>query len=306
VTAEGKSVVFTKLEGVHYKTTVSKQGPSPSLGVTIPPELMISMKLSQGMQCEWTAEGNSLILTPLESFHRTVKLNFVDSVRNFPFNVNVTIPKELAKSNNLAKVMLMQWSVEGEDKFSLKPVESKSPNVVKLRYDITNNSHHVGIPTKIVKSAGLVKGMYGTWIDGTDKLLLEVSKRKAELGAEDTSFINQTKIQAIDNSHIIVIPDEISKKLHLRPGTRGEWFADGEKLSLELRDDYPYILRVMQKNTATSNGVYRSYGEEVSLHIPNAISEAIGLNKNTEVGFRIDDEGRLVITPKPGLPKNLD
>ncbi|NYZ76490.1 hypothetical protein H0N98_04530 [Candidatus Micrarchaeota archaeon] len=280
-TAEGKSAVFTPLEGVHYRAMVLKLG--TSFGVTIPTELMISMKLKQDMQCEWTVEGNSLLLTPLESFHRTVKLGFVNGL-------DVTVPKELVRLKKLTKGMVMQWSVEGESKLSLKPTESASPNTVKLRYSNINNEYSVGIPTKIVNSAGLVRGMCCTWTGETDKLILEVHGGKAELGAEDMSFIDQTKIiQAGGSSHIIVIPNSMSKSLHLKPGMRGEWFADGEKMSLKMAEDYPGISKIMQR--------VRDYGEQLSSAIPKNIAQKVGFKAGNVTTFRINEDGKLLITP---------
>jgi bifunctional DNA-binding transcriptional regulator/antitoxin component of YhaV-PrlF toxin-antitoxin module len=207
-----------------------------SFSINFPTEVADTMGLKGGRQVAWTAEGKSIILTPLEGIHYSVEVRKQGGEKHPEFSI--ALPAELVISMKWKPQIYMDWSVEGE-KLELKPAEGAPRDATKLQLHKYDETYSIDIPTRLFEHR------------------------------------------------------------HLKPGMRGEWFADGEKLIVELKDDYPDITRISQPYGRYVGGVYVS--------IPKNLTDTVGLKKGMEVGFRINEKGQLVITPKKSeLLKRLD
>jgi hypothetical protein len=213
-----------------------KEGRPDNFSINVPREVADTMGLRGGKQVTWTAEGKSIILTPLEGIHYPVEI-VKESGKKHPGS-SITLPAELVISMKWKPHTYIDWLAEGE-KLELKQAEGAPRDVSKLQFLRDNESYFIDIPMRV------------------------------------------------------------SEHRHLKSGMRGECFADGEKLIMELKDYYPDITWIHQQ--------HGPYVDQVSVSIPKNLTDMVGMKKGMELGFRINEKGQLVITPMiPELPKRLD
>jgi bifunctional DNA-binding transcriptional regulator/antitoxin component of YhaV-PrlF toxin-antitoxin module len=200
---------------------ITSQGPG-TLTLCFPEEVADKMGLRGGVQGAWAKEGESLILTPLEGVHYPVKIS------RESLSLSATIPQEMVLSMKLEQGMRMELSHEGE-KIEVKEAEGAPRRTRRIR------------------------------------------------------FLKES------NNFRITIPERIAQNMNLNVDRHGEWFSDGEKLSLELVDNAPFIMKIQQK--------WYPYTTNANSIIPQELADSLGLEKDMRVSFRINDKGQLVISP---------
>jgi hypothetical protein len=208
---------------------------------------------------------------------------------NRPGNFSIDFPKEVADAMKLNGGRQAAWTRD-EKSLVLTPLEGiHYPVEVIMRSSGNHTYFSMALPEELLISMKWKPEMYLEWLEG----------EKLELKPAEGAPRDATKLQRYSGTYRIDIPTRVYEHRHLKQKMRGEWFADGEKLSVELRDDYPHITKISEK--------YRPYSDDIYSHIPKDISEALGLKKYMSLSFRINEKGQLVITPRRSeLPKRLD
>ncbi|NYZ79267.1 hypothetical protein H0N99_03915 [Candidatus Micrarchaeota archaeon] len=193
-----------------------------------------------------------------------------------PCSLLINFPKEVVDAMGLEGGKHTVWTEMGKSAV-ITPLEGVHYRAMVLK--LGNTSFGVTIPTELITSMKLKRGDYLQW-SFKDGLIESKPVEKASM--------NATRIQKSRKTYLIVIPQETSENAHLKIGMNGEWFADGERMYLKMADDYPRIHRLMEKA--------RKYDEEVSSVIPKDIAQKIGLKAKTVVGFKINEDGKLLVT----------
>jgi antitoxin component of MazEF toxin-antitoxin module len=196
--------------------------------------------------------------------------------RTGPYSLTVNFPNEVVDAMGLEGGKHTAWTKMGKSAV-ITPLEGVHYNATLIK---NGTSAVVVVPPELMTSMKLKRGNYLQWSyrDGV------IESKPVEKAA-----MNAMKIHEMGGSHVVDIPAKIFENAHLKIGMKGEWFADGEKMYLKMAEDYPRIRQLME--TA------RKYSDQVSSVIPNSIAQKIGLKVKTIVGFRINEEGKLLVTP---------
>jgi hypothetical protein len=193
----------------------------------------------------------------------------------------ITIPTEVAREIGLRGHRQILWTgSEGYPAFELTD---------KVRYASRITQNQLIIKHGIAKEFGLEKGMIIQFLANDDR---SVTLKKANERLPDARVIQEHEVRRQGKkTHLtmhVVVPPEI-QKLGFRD-RQVEWIKKGEEIIIKPADNL-YLSSVTET-------IVSEKWSRFQVNIPEGMPEAKNLEVGMRVGFRINEERRVVITPK--------
>jgi len=302
---EGKKEFFKHMmdsDGI----TSRVQGTERYVHLVLNKKIVSELRLEWKMSCKWMQEGDSLVLTPLKETSIPTSIRFSPTSSAF----TVVLAEEMSFVQKLKVGDYVKWKKEGENLLSLKKVSLDDTSIITR---ISGNEYQgvVYLPKIIATALKLEEKPSCKW-EQEGKAWIIIPLEKTTL---------QSKVLGEASSLQVTLPEGVQLACGLKLGDCAEWSREGKRTHLTMHVLVPLEIRRLGFRDIQVEWIKR--GEEITIKpadnlyissvtetilggkwsrfhvcIPEGLPEAKNVRVGMEVRFRIDERGRVVITPK--------